>query len=73
MICLIIGPNSQWYGDIYAYLHENILPLDLSNKAQKTFIHRASRSTILAETLYHRGLDGTLLRCLEHDEANTAL
>ncbi|XP_059068364.1 uncharacterized protein LOC131858902 [Cryptomeria japonica] len=33
MICLIVGPNSQWYGDIYAYLHDNTLPLDLSNKA----------------------------------------
>lgn len=73
MICLIVGPNSQWYGDIYAYLHDNTLPPDLSNKARKTFIHRAARYAILADTLYHRGLNGTLLRCLERDEANTAL
>lgn len=40
IICLMIGPNSQWYEDIYACLHDNTLPPDRSNKARKTFIIR---------------------------------
>ena len=73
MICLIVGPNSQWYGDIYTYLRDNTLPSNLSNKSHKTFIRQASRYVILADTLYRRGLDSTLLRCLEHDEVKIAL
>lgn len=61
MICHIISPNSQWYIDFYAYLHDNILPPNLSNNAQKSFICGDSHYAILADTQYHPSLDGTLI------------
>eukprot|EP01018_Ginkgo_biloba_P022896 Gb_03699 [translate_table: standard] len=73
MVCEIVGPNSPWYHDIYTYLHDHILPLDLSCKERKSFIQRASRYVILGNTLYCRGYDGTLLKCLNSEEANLAI
>eukprot|EP01018_Ginkgo_biloba_P025647 Gb_33250 [translate_table: standard] len=73
MVCEIVGPNSPWYNDIYTYLHDHILPLDLSRKQRKSFIQGASRYTILSNTLYRRGYDGTLLKCLNSEEANLAI
>lgn len=72
MIC-IVGLDSQWYGLIFTYLCNNILPPDLSNNQHRTFIHQTSHYIILANTLYCRGLHGTLLRCLESDEAKISL
>eukprot|EP01018_Ginkgo_biloba_P009220 Gb_23142 [translate_table: standard] len=73
MVCEIVGPNSPWYHDIYTYLHDHILLLDLSHKQIKSFIQCASRYVILGNTLYHRGYDGTLLKCLNSKEANVAI
>eukprot|EP01018_Ginkgo_biloba_P005988 Gb_40582 [translate_table: standard] len=73
MVCEIVGPNSPWYHDIYTYLHDHILPLDLSHKQRKSFIQRASRYVILGNTLYRRGYDGTLLEFLNSKEANLAI
>eukprot|EP01018_Ginkgo_biloba_P037540 Gb_24937 [translate_table: standard] len=56
MVCEIVGPNSPWYHNIYTYLHDHILPLDLSHKQRKSFIQRASCYVILGNTLYRRGL-----------------
>eukprot|EP01018_Ginkgo_biloba_P006363 Gb_35351 [translate_table: standard] len=50
-----------------------ILPLDLSRKQRKSFIQCASRYVILGNTLYRRGYDGTLLKCLNSKEANLAI
>lgn len=68
-----VSHESQLYGSIFIYLHDNILPPDLSNNQRRTFIRQFSRYVILADILYRQGLDGTLLRCLESDEAQIAL
>ncbi|GLJ24297.1 hypothetical protein SUGI_0463540 [Cryptomeria japonica] len=68
MIC-IIGPESQLYGAIFTYLRDNALPPDLSNNQPRTFIRQSSQYVILVDILYRRGLDGTLLRCLEGEKA----
>eukprot|EP01018_Ginkgo_biloba_P012948 Gb_20485 [translate_table: standard] len=73
MVCDIVGPNSPWYHDIYTYLHDHILPLDLSHNQRKSFIQCASHYTILENTLYRRGYNGTLLKCLNAEEANLAI
>eukprot|EP01018_Ginkgo_biloba_P004011 Gb_36859 [translate_table: standard] len=73
MVCEIVGPNSPWYHYIYTYLHNHILPLDLSRKQRKSFIQHASRYVILGNTLYRRGYDGTLLKCPNSEEANLAI
>ncbi|GLJ52126.1 hypothetical protein SUGI_1108790 [Cryptomeria japonica] len=72
MIC-VIGPDSQLYGSIFTYLRNNTLPPDLSNNQCRTFIRQSSRYVILANILYRRGLDGTLLRFLERGEAQIVL
>ncbi|GLJ23510.1 hypothetical protein SUGI_0445430 [Cryptomeria japonica] len=68
MLCFV-GPKSQLYGFIFTYLCDNTLPPNLSNNQCRTFIHQSSRYVILADILYWRGLDGTLLRHLESNEA----
>jgi len=72
-ICLLVGFDSPWYGKTYTYLKENILPPNLSSNQKQTFIWQTSCYTIIADTLYRRGLDGTFLCCLEQEESITAL
>lgn len=69
----IIDPETSIYGKIYAYLKDNTLPLDLSQNKKWNFIRQATWHTLIADILYHRGLDGTLLRCLECNESEIAL
>lgn len=52
MVCQLISPDSPWYGEFYAYLHDQILPPNQSNNQHKTFIHQSTRYTIISETLY---------------------
>ncbi|GLJ26651.1 hypothetical protein SUGI_0518290 [Cryptomeria japonica] len=73
MICRLVGSESPWYGEFYTYLRDHTLPPNQSNNQRKTFIRQTARYTIITETLYRRGLDGTLLRCLEQDEITKAL
>jgi hypothetical protein len=73
MVCTIVSSESPWYHEILAYLRNKIIPLTLTPNQRKTFIRRTSRYTILGDTLYRRNFDGTLLRCLDSEEAKTAL
>eukprot|EP01018_Ginkgo_biloba_P039338 Gb_37434 [translate_table: standard] len=73
MVFEIVGPNSPWYHDIYTYLHDHILPLNLSHRQIKSFIQRASHYVILGNTLYRSFYDGTLLKCLNLEEAKLAI
>lgn len=73
IVCNIIGLESPWYHDIYAYLHDNILPLDLTWNQHKSSIQCTSQYTIMGDTLYHRGYDGTLLQCLIESKSHVAL
>lgn len=72
-IRLLDSAQSSIYEDIYTYLKDNILPPDLSRNQKRNFIRQSSKHTIIADTLYRRGLDGTLLRCLEHNESASSL
>lgn len=72
-ICHIPNIQSSQYGEIYTYLKDNILPLDLSRNQKCNFICQSTRHTLIADILYRRGLDGTLLQFLEHHEPETSL
>lgn len=72
-VCMIVGPESPWYREVYAYLHDQYMSPNLSCNQQKTLIRQASRHTIIADTLYRKILDITLLRCLNSTEAQTTL
>lgn len=68
-----VGPKSPWYQEVYAYPHDQYIPLDLSSNQRKTLICQASRYTLIVDTLYKRSLDTTLLRHLNFEEAQMAL
>ncbi len=73
MIYSIIGLESSRYYHIYSYLRNQTIPKGLTRIEKCYLIHNASHYVIIADDLYRRGLDGTLLRCLELDESKHAL
>lgn len=42
VVCEIVDPDSSWYQEILAYLHDKTIPLTLTPNQQKTFIHHTS-------------------------------
>lgn len=72
-VCVIVGPESPWYNEIYTYLHNQYMSPDLSRNQKKTLIRQVSRHTIIVDTLYKKILDGTRLRCLNFEEAQLSL
>ena len=71
--CILVGPQSPWYHEIHAYLLNGIISPHLTWTQRQNFIHKASRYTIIAQTLYHRGYHDTLSWCLDQNEAVMAL
>lgn len=73
MVCVLVGPNSPWYQETYAYLHDNTIPPYLTETQQQTFIGRSTHYTILGDTLFPRQYYGTLLMCLDKEEVEQTL
>lgn len=73
MIYSIIGQESSRYHHIYSYLRNQTILEGLSRNEKRYLIHNASHYVIIADDLYRRGLDETLLRCLELDESKRTL
>lgn len=73
LVCELVGLKYPWYKDLYNYLHDPIIPLDLSTNQCKTFIQKSSKYVIISDTLYRRSLCSTLLRCLDSNEAQMTL
>ena len=63
--------ESNWMTPIRAYLQEGVLPDD-ALEARKLRV-RASKFTILQDTLYKKGYSLPLLRCLSPEEAHYTL
>ncbi|XP_057849976.1 uncharacterized protein LOC131060672 [Cryptomeria japonica] len=72
-VCMIVEPESLGYREVYAYLHDQYMSLDLSRNQRKTLIRQASRHTIIVDTLYKKTLDGTFILCLNSKEAQKPL
>lgn len=72
-ICHLVGHDSSRYGQTYTYLKDNTLPPDLSKNQKRNFIRQSSHYTLVMDTLFKRGLDSTLLRCLKQEESKKAL
>lgn len=68
-----MGLESPWYNEIYTYLHTQYMSSDLSRNQKKILIRQASRYTIIVDTLYRKGFDGTLLWCVDENEAQLSL
>jgi hypothetical protein len=58
-----------WYGDILIYLQTLKCPTSASHDEHRRIRHQAKNYLILDDTLYRRGVDYILHRCLTHEEA----
>jgi hypothetical protein len=65
--------QDPWYGDILIYLQTLKLPQHLSRDDRRRICHQAKNYLIIDDTLYHRGVDVILHRCLTHEEAEAIL
>ena len=59
-ICILVGPQFSQYHTIHTYLKYGIISPHLIQTQCQNLIHRASRYTIIANTLYHQGYHNTL-------------
>jgi hypothetical protein len=62
-----------WYEDILIYLQTLKFPTFASRDEHRWIRHQAKNYLILNDTLYRRGVDCVLRRCLTHEEANIVL
>jgi hypothetical protein len=65
----LIESSDPWYGDILIYLHTLKCPTSASRDEHRRIHHQAKNYLILDDTLYQRGVDCILRRCLTHEEA----
>ena len=62
-----------WYGDIIIYLQKLKDPTHLSRDERRRLRHVSKSYLIVNNTLYRRGVDSILRRCLTHDEVEVVL
>jgi hypothetical protein len=65
----LITSLDPWYGDILIYLQTLKCPTTASRDERRRICHQAKNYLILDDTLYRRGVDCILHRCLTHKEA----
>jgi hypothetical protein len=65
----LIASSDPWYGDILIYLQTLKCPTSASRDEHRRIHHQAKNYLILDDTLYQRGVDYILRRCLTHEEA----
>jgi hypothetical protein len=63
-----IASLDPWYGDILIYLQNLKCPTSSSRDERRRIRHQAKNYLILDDTLYQRGVDCILHRCLTHEE-----
>jgi hypothetical protein len=64
----LITSSDPWYKDILIYLQTLKCPTSASHDEHRRIHHQAKNYLILNDTLYRRGVDCILHRCLTHDE-----
>jgi hypothetical protein len=65
----LITYSDPWYRDILIYLQTFKCPTSSSRDERWRIHHQAKNYLILNDTLYQRGVDCILRRCLTHEEA----
>jgi hypothetical protein len=68
-----ITSSDPWYGDVLVYLQILKCPTSASHDENHRIRHQAKNYLILEDTLYRRGVDYILRRCLTHEEAKIML
>jgi hypothetical protein len=69
----LINTSNPWYGDILLYLQTQRFQPNISREEHRRIRHHSRCYIILGNTLYHRGIDTILRRCLIHKEAECVL
>jgi hypothetical protein len=69
----LISSSDPWYGDILVYLQTLKCPTSASRDERRRIRHQEKNYLILDDTLYRRGVDCILRRCITHEEANSFL
>jgi hypothetical protein len=60
--------SNPWYGDILIYLQTLKCPTIASHDERRCICHQVNNYLIIDETLYQRGVDCILRRCITHEE-----
>ena len=69
----LISTTDPWYGDLLIYLQTQQFKPHLTRDDRRRIRHHAKYYLILNDTLYRRGIDSILWRCLTHEEAEHVL
>lgn len=69
----LIDSCDLWYGGIIVYLQTIRFPSNVSKEEQRRIHHQAKYYLIINDTLYQRGVDMVLWRCLTHEETEKVL
>jgi hypothetical protein len=69
----LVSSSNPWYGDIVLYIKFLKFPQHLSRDDRRHVRYQAKNYTIVGDTLYRRGIDNILRRCLNHKEAESVL
>jgi hypothetical protein len=65
----LITSSDPWYGDIIVYLETLKFPTSASHDERRHIHHQAKNYLILDDTLYRRGVDCIVHRCLTHEKS----
>eukprot|EP00253_Pinus_taeda_P026101 PITA_26101 len=65
----LISSSDLWYGDIIIYLQTQTYRSNTSRFEQRHIRYQAKNYVIVSDTLYRRGIDTVLRRCLTLEEA----
>jgi hypothetical protein len=68
-----IATYDPWYGYVLLYLQTLKCPASASRDERRCIRHQAKNYLILENTLYRRGVDYILCRCITHEEAEIVL
>jgi hypothetical protein len=69
----LVSSLDPWYGYIVVYLQTLNFPQHLSRDDRRLIRYQAKKYVIIDDTLYCRGVESILHRCLTHEEAESVL
>jgi hypothetical protein len=69
----LISTSDPWYGYILLYLQTQRFEPNISHEERRCILHHSHHYLIIDDTLYHRGIDTILQRCLVHEEVECVL
>lgn len=63
----LVDSSNPWYGEILVYLQNQCFRPTLTSEECRRIHHQVKHYLVLNDTLYHRGVDTILQRCLTFD------